>query len=118
MSEHTQRAEARADTAIRPFRAEIPQADLDDLAARLAATRWAGELPPDPDEPPGFTPPGWAYGVPLEYLRRLVGYWRDGFDWRLAVEARLNAYPQFTTAIDGQNVHFLHVRSAEPGAFR
>jgi pimeloyl-ACP methyl ester carboxylesterase len=117
MSEHTQRADAQGQTAIRPFRAEIPQADLDDLAARLAATRWADELPPDPDEPPGFTPPGWAYGVPLAYLRRLVGYWRDGFDWRLAVEARLNAYPQFTTTIDGQRIHFLHVRSAEPGAF-
>ena len=48
-------------------------------------------------------------------MQRLVDYWRDGYDWR-AWEARLNAYPQFTTEIDGQNIHFLHVRSPEPDA--
>jgi pimeloyl-ACP methyl ester carboxylesterase len=92
-------------TAITPFRAEIPQADLDDLEQRLARVRW-------PDELPGA---GWAYGVPLAYAQELAGHWREGFDWR-AHEARLNEYPQFVTELDGQRVHFLHVRSPEPDA--
>jgi hypothetical protein len=58
---------------------------------------------------------GWDYGVPLGYVKGLAEYWRTGYDWR-AWETRLNAYPQFTTTIDGQNVHFLHVRSPEPDA--
>jgi epoxide hydrolase len=91
---------------VRPFRSDIPKADLDDLNGRLARTRWT-----DPD--PGLP---WEYGVPLDVVQRLVEYWREGYDWR-AHEARLNEYPQFTTQIDGQNIHFLHVRSAEPGAF-
>ena len=90
---------------IRPFRIDIPDADLDDLRERLARTRW-------PDGPDGDD---WRAGVPAGYLRELAGYWRDGFDWR-AQEARLNALPQFTTEIDGQTVHFLHVRSPEPDA--
>jgi hypothetical protein len=90
---------------IRPFRIDIPDRDLEDLRERLAGTRW-------PDELPGG---GWRRGVPLDYLRRLADYWRAGFDWR-AQEARLNALPQFTTEIDGQTVHFLHVRSTEPAA--
>ncbi|MGY1718318.1 epoxide hydrolase family protein [Blastococcus sp. SYSU DS0552] len=93
------------DTQIRPFRIDVPQAQLDDLRHRLAATRW-------PDELPGV---GWSYGVPVGYARRLAEYWRTGFDWR-AAEARLNAFPQFTTRIDGQDIHFLHVRSPEPDA--
>ena len=93
------------DTAIRPFRIEIPQADLDDLRDRLHRTRW-------PDELPGG---GWTRGVPLGYLQELAGYWADGYDWRKQ-EAELNQYPQFTTTIDGANVHFLHVRSPEPDA--
>jgi pimeloyl-ACP methyl ester carboxylesterase len=106
------------DSEIREFRIDIPQADLDDLADRLARTRWANELPPATFRSPvqtGPVPPGWEYGVPLEYVKRLVAYWRDGFDWR-AQEAKINAYPQFTTTIDGQNIHFLHVRSPEPDA--
>ena len=90
---------------MRPFRIDIPQADLDELDRRLAATRW-------PSEVPGV---GWARGVPVEYLKELVGYWRDGYDWR-AAEARLNQFPQFITEIDGAQVHFLHVRSPEPDA--
>jgi epoxide hydrolase len=90
---------------ITPFRIEIPQAQLDDLAARLDATRW-------PDEIPGS---GSTYGLPLPVARRFTQRWRDGFDWR-AAEARINAVPQFTTTIEGQNIHFLHVRSAQPGA--
>jgi epoxide hydrolase len=94
-----------ADDGIRPFRIEVPQAELDDLADRLARTRW-------PDELPGV---GWSRGVPLGYLRQLAGYWQSGYDWR-AQEARLNQHPQFTTTIDGQRIHFLHVRSPEPDA--
>jgi epoxide hydrolase len=90
---------------VQPFRVEIAQADLDDLQARLAQVRW-------PDELPGVE---WAYGVPLDYVRELVDYWRTGYDWR-AHEARLNGHPQFTTTIDGQQVHFLHVRSPEADA--
>jgi Epoxide hydrolase N terminus len=86
-----------------PFRIDVPQADLDELHHRLARTRWPGELPGA----------GWAYGVSEPYLRELAEYWRTGFDWR-AQEARLNAFPQFTTTIDGQRVHFLHVRSPNP----
>lgn len=105
-----------SDADIRPFRIEIPQAELDDLQSRLARTRWANELPPEPaGSPTGPVPPGWEYGVPLGYVQRLVERWRTGYDWR-SWEARLNAYPQFTTAIDGQNIHFLHVRSPEPDA--
>ena len=101
---------------IRRFRIEIPQADLDELAQRLARIRWADELPADPQAPPNpLIQPGWEYGVPLGWVRRLVDYWRKGYDWR-AWEARLNAHPQFTTIIDGQPIHFLHVRSPEPNA--
>jgi pimeloyl-ACP methyl ester carboxylesterase len=88
-----------------PFRVQIPQADLDSLHRRLADARWPAELP-------GV---GWARGVPLDYLQELAGYWRTGYDWR-AQEATLNRYPQFTTEIDGQRVHFLHVRSDRAGA--
>ncbi|GAA2079205.1 epoxide hydrolase [Streptomyces albiaxialis] len=90
---------------VEPFRIAVPQAELDDLTARLARTRW-------PDELPGV---GWSRGVPLSYLRELAAYWGDGFDWR-AREAELNALPQFTTEIDGQRLHFAHIRSPEPDA--
>jgi pimeloyl-ACP methyl ester carboxylesterase len=90
---------------IRPFRLDVPQADLDDLRERLARTRWPGELPGA----------GWEAGVPLGSFKDLVAYWHTSYDWR-AHEARLNEFPQFTTVIDGQNVHFLHVRSPNPRA--
>jgi epoxide hydrolase len=108
----------RADTEIRPFRIDIPQADLDDLADRLARTRWANELPSESrggGDQTGPVPPGWEYGVPLDYVQDLVEYWRDGYDWR-TWEAKLNTYPQFSTTFDGQSIHFLHVRSPEPDA--
>ena len=98
-------AEPVAMTDVRPYQIEISQAELDDLHSRLAQTRW-------PDQLPGL---GWSRGVPLDYLEELAGYWRTGFDWRRQ-EARLNAFPQFTTEIDGQTIHFLHVRSPEPNA--
>jgi epoxide hydrolase len=90
---------------IQPFHVSIPQSALDDLQDRLIRARW-------PDELPGV---GWRYGVPKNYVRRLADYWRAGYNWR-AWEANLNSYPQFTTEIDGQNIHFLHVRSPEPDA--
>ncbi|MGW4639722.1 epoxide hydrolase family protein [Sphaerisporangium sp. NPDC004334] len=90
---------------IQPYRVQIPQADLEDLYERLRRTRWAPELPGT----------GWERGVPTRYLRELATYWADGFDWH-AQEAVLNAYPQFTTTVDGAQVHFLHVRSSEPDA--
>jgi len=84
----------------------VPQSDLDDLNDRLRRVRHTDRGPGADGE----------YGVGLEPVKRLVEAWRDGYDWR-AWEARLNAHPQFTTEIDGQNIHFLHVRSGEPGAF-
>jgi hypothetical protein len=92
-------------TAIEKFRIDIPQQDLDDLAGRLARTRWPSVLPG----------PAWQRGVPVGYLRDLAAYWRDGFDWR-AQEALLNAVPQYTTQIDGQTIHFQHIQSPEPHA--
>ncbi|MBX3084895.1 MAG: epoxide hydrolase [Anaerolineae bacterium] len=90
---------------IQPFHVNIPQSALDDLQNRLMRTRWPNELPDV----------GWSYGVPLRYVRRLHDYWCTGYDWR-TWEAKLNAYPQFITEIDGQTIHFLHVRSPEPDA--
>ncbi|MFI9503192.1 epoxide hydrolase family protein [Nocardia sp. NPDC052566] len=94
-------------TAIRPFRIDIPQAELDDLRSRLTATR-------RPDTVPG-TGSDWARGIAPDYLAELAEYWRDGFDWR-AQERRLNSFDQFVTEIDGQTIHFFHVRSPEPDA--
>jgi len=90
---------------INPFRIDVPQADLDDLRDRLARTRWPNEL----------AGAGWDYGFPLARLRELAEYWRTGYDWR-AHEARLNELAHFTTEIDGQRIHFVHVRSARPDA--
>jgi pimeloyl-ACP methyl ester carboxylesterase len=98
-------AKAEIDTAVRPFRVEVPQADLDDLRRRLAATRW----------PEKETVADGSQGPQLAKLRELVGYWGTAYDWR-TVEARLNALPQFLTAIDGLDVHFIHVKSPEPNA--
>ena len=93
------------DSKISPYRIDIPQGALDDLRDRLGRTRW-------PDELPGV---GWDLGVPLDYLKGLAEYWATTYDWR-GQEAALNEFAQFTTVIDDQNVHFLHVRSPEPEA--
>jgi pimeloyl-ACP methyl ester carboxylesterase len=104
---------------IKPFRIDVPQADLDDLNYRLAHTRFVSELPAE--EVAGKVPvgipvrPGWEYGVPLSYVRPLLDHWRDRFDWR-EQEQKLNSFAQFTTEIDGQNIHFVHVKSPEPDA--
>jgi pimeloyl-ACP methyl ester carboxylesterase len=91
---------------IHPFRIDIPQDQLDDLHRRLGGSRWPAALPGD----------DWSTGVPTVWLRDLVDYWRGGYDWR-AAEAELNRFPQFTTVIDGQRIHFLHVRAPRPDAF-
>ncbi|WP_435741805.1 epoxide hydrolase family protein [Nocardioides sp. SYSU DS0663] len=87
-------------TAIRPFRVSIPEGTLRDLQDRLAHTRLPVPAPGD----------SWDHGTPVTYLREMVDHWREGFDWR-AQEKRMNAHPHFVTAVDGQTVHFLHVRS-------
>ena len=90
---------------VRPFRIDVSDVDIEDLRERLARTRW-------PDEVPGV---GWSYGVGLDYVKEFAELWRTSFDWRKQ-EAMLNEFPQFTTRIDGTDVHFLHVRSSEPNA--
>jgi epoxide hydrolase len=94
-----------SDTQIRPFRVEVSESDLADLRDRLARVRWAPE-PRGGDE---------GYGVSRAAVQELVERWRDRYDWRVW-EARINEYPQFTTTVDGANIHFLHVRSPEAGA--
>ncbi len=92
-------------TDINPFKIAISDQVLQDLEQRLALTRF-----PDKE-----TPNDWSQGVPLDYMREVVDYWRDGYDWRRA-EADINRFDQFTTEIDGLNIHFLHVRSPQPDA--
>jgi pimeloyl-ACP methyl ester carboxylesterase len=92
-------------TAIRPFAFEAPEADLDELRRRIAATRWPSkELVDDRSQ-----------GVQLATLRALASYWETDYSWR-AAEAKLNALPQFTTEIDGLDIHFIHVRSKHEDA--
>lgn len=90
---------------LNPYRLTVPQDAVEDLHRRLDNTRWPTALPGD----------DWDTGVPTAYLKMLVGAWRDRFDWR-AAEDRLNAFPQFTTQIDGTTIHFLHVRSDQETA--
>src|SRR5262249_60036512 len=80
---------------VEPFRIAVPDAVLADLRERLARTRLPDEMPDS----------GWTYGTNLAYLRDLVAYWRDRYDWR-AAEARLNAFPQFRATVDGLGIHF------------
>ena len=92
-------------TTIRPFTIETSEADLDELRARIAATRW-----PDKE-----TVPDDSQGVQLETMRKLARFWATDYDWRRC-EAELNALPQFITEIDGLDIHFIHVRSHHEGA--
>jgi pimeloyl-ACP methyl ester carboxylesterase len=96
---------ADADASIRLFHVSIPQAALDDLKKRIAATRW-----PDKE-----TVADQSQGAQLARLQELVRYWGNGYDWRKC-EAKLNALPQFTTNIDGLDIHFIHVRSRHKNA--
>jgi len=90
---------------IRPFRIDIPEEQLVDLKRRLRATRW----------PDAETLDDWSQGIPLAYVQEVCAYWAERYDWR-ATEARLNRFPQFTTTIDGVDIHGLHVRSPHPDA--
>jgi len=92
-------------TTIRPFRVDVPEAEVAELRRRVAATRW-----PDRE-----TVADRSQGVQLAKIQDLVRYWGTGYDWRRC-EAELNALPQFVTEIDGLDIHFIHVRSAHPGA--
>ena len=92
-------------TEIRPFQVEVPEADLEDLRQRIAATRWPSrELVDDRSQ-----------GVQLSTTQALASFWETEYDWR-ACEARLNALPQFKTEIDGVEIHFIHVRSPHEDA--
>src|SRR6202012_85207 len=95
----------RAMPEIRPYRIDVPAAVLDDLHARLARTRW----------PEAECVDDWSQGIPLAYTRELAGYWADGYDWRFR-EAALNRFDQFTTEIDGLDIHFIHQRSPHADA--
>ena len=90
---------------ITPFEVAVSDDELADLADRLARTRWPEREAVD----------DWSQGVPLHYLRGVCRYWADEYLWRQR-EARINAFPQFRTEIDGLEIHFLHVRSPEPDA--
>lgn len=90
---------------IQSFRVDIPESSVRELRRRLADTRFPPALPGDE----------WSTGVPISYLRRLVAYWAEEFDWA-AQQAALNEFPQFTTVIEGQTIHFVHVRSKVQGA--
>jgi microsomal epoxide hydrolase len=92
-------------SSIEPFTIQVDDAVLEDLRARLALTRF-------PDQIEGT---GWDGGTPVAYVRELVEYWRDGYDWR-AQEAKLNELAHFTTTIDGQSIHFVHARSRHEDA--
>jgi pimeloyl-ACP methyl ester carboxylesterase len=93
------------DSAIVPFRIQVPDAVLRDLKSRLERVRFADEFPDA----------GWDYGTNLNYLQSLVSYWRDKYDWR-AQERRLNRFSQFKTNIGGLDIHFIHQKSTDPGA--
>jgi pimeloyl-ACP methyl ester carboxylesterase len=94
-----------ASAEIRPFRIDIPDADLDDLRQRLARVRWPAEVPHGSAE----------YGVPIEHVRAYAQHWAHDYDWR-AHEAELNRWPQLKTSIDGDEIHFIHARSTHAEA--
>lgn len=89
---------------VTPFSIAVPKTAVDDLTMRLEKTRWPADVADD-----------WSRGVPMSYARKLADHWAHDYDWSTQ-EARLNAYPQFTTSIDSQRIHFVHVRSAVPDA--
>ena len=97
--------QAGSETAIRPFKVNVPKAKLDELRRRIAGTQW----------PENETVSDESQGVPLATMRDLARYWASDYDWRKC-EAKLNALPQFITEIDGLDIHFIHVRSKHSGA--
>ncbi len=88
---------------IQPFKVDVPEATLDDLADRLKRTRFADDYNND----------NWEYGVNGAYLQELIAYWRDEYDWR-QTEAEINAFPHFRTVIDDVPIHFIHVKGKGP----
>jgi microsomal epoxide hydrolase len=90
---------------VKPFKIDVPQAVLDDVQQRLQRTRWA-DSPENPE---------WNYGTNPVYLKELVAYWQNGYDWRKH-EAALNRLPHFTTSVDGIHLHFIHVKSGDKNA--
>jgi pimeloyl-ACP methyl ester carboxylesterase len=94
-----------APAGFEPFTVRVPNAVLDDLHRRLDDTRW----------PVLIDGIGWEQGTDIDYLRELVSYWRNGYDWR-AAEARLNSMPQYLTSFEAQQIHLLHVQSPHEGA--
>ena len=94
---------AQAD--IKAFNVHVDNKDLADLRRRLANTVW----------PPDATGKPWSMGTDLAYMRQLIAYWKDKYDWR-AHEAALNRFDQYTTTIDGQKIHFIHQKSRRPDA--
>src|ERR671912_1759 len=103
--EQRQEAPVTTETTIRPFRVDVPEEDLDDLRRRIAAASWPSkELVEDRSQ-----------GVQLATMQELARYWQTDYDWR-KVEEKLNALPQFTTEIDGVDIHFIHVRSQHEDA--
>ncbi len=98
-------AHSAEDTAIRPFHVHVSQKEIDELKRRIRETRWPDQETVDDQ----------SQGIKLAKLKPLVDYWGTHYDWRKA-EAKLNAYPQFVTKIDGVDIHFIHVRSKNPNA--
>ena len=92
------------DVEIKPFSVAIPESEVEDLFARVRNTRWPSDVVTD-----------WSRGVPTDYARQLADYWINDFDWR-AQEAALNAFPQFMANVDGQTIHFMHIKSAVANA--
>jgi len=105
MAGRTPTTSERVDTAIRPFQLLIPQAEVDGLQHRIRSARL-------PQEIEGT---GWERGVPVAYLKELARHWSESFDWRKQ-EAKINQYDQFTTELDGQTIHFFHVRGKDDHA--
>ena len=91
--------------SIIPFTINVPDNVLEDLQKRLELTRW-------PDEIPGSS---WDYGTNLDYLKELVTYWQNGYDWK-AQERKLNELKHFTSEVKGLNIHFVHEKSENPNA--
>src|SRR5262245_29205234 len=105
MSVQASQGTAADSGAVRPFRVEVPQAEIDDLRRRIADTRWPEKETVDDD----------SQGVPLAMIQELARYWGTDYDWRKC-EAKLNALPHFMTEIDGLDIHFIHVRSQHDDA--
>jgi microsomal epoxide hydrolase len=91
---------AAPESEAAPFRIEVPESEIEDLRRRLLATRWPDQIPDS----------AWEYGADRGTIRQLADYWANEYDWRTH-EGRLNSFPQFTTVIDGQRIHYMHVRS-------